>query len=115
MVSSGHGLQHHHVKKRKWGKGYGEYLDIKKWDKYLTPIIYFFGIFGQLMTVPQITKIWVYQSAAGVSLISWIAYLITAFFWLFYGIVHKSKPIIITYTIWILLQLMIVIGIVLYG
>lgn len=77
--------------------------------------IYVVGSFGLIMTIPQVTKIWIEKNASGVSAISWSAYLITAIFWLIYGIMHKEKPIIFTYSAWIVLEVAIVIGIILYG
>lgn len=77
--------------------------------------IYFVGAFGLIMTIPQLTKIWIGKNASGVSIISWSAYLITATFWLLYGIMHREKPIIFIYSGWILLDLAIILGIILYG
>lgn len=77
--------------------------------------IYGVGIFGPIMTIPQLTKIWVEKNAAGVSAISWSAYLLTAIFWLIYGIMHEEKPIIFTYSIWILMEAAIVLGTLIYG
>lgn len=67
------------------------------------------------MTIPQLTKIWVEKNASGVSAVSWGAYLVTAIFWLLYGILHKEKPIIFTYSAWIVLEILIVIGTITYG
>ncbi|MFW5746020.1 MAG: SemiSWEET family transporter [Nanoarchaeota archaeon] len=70
---------------------------------------------GPIMTIPQLCKIWVEKNAAGVSAVSWIAYLVTAFFWLTYGIMHKEKPIIFTYSGWIIIEVFIIIGTFVYG
>jgi len=77
--------------------------------------IYVIGVIGPIMTIPQVTNIWIEKNATGVSIISWTTYLLSAFFWVVYGIMHKDKPIIITYTAWIFLDLLIVIGIILYN
>lgn len=77
--------------------------------------IYVVGVLGPAMTIPQLFKIWVEKNAAGVSLLSWSAYLLCAVFWLIYGLMHKEKPIIVTYTLWIVLEILIVVGIILYG
>lgn len=108
------GLHHHHIRKRIHHK-YEEYPHPHKFKRFIDRAIYVVGIVGPLMTIPQIVKIWVYQNASGVSLASWIAFSITSSFWLMYGIVHKEKPIIITYALWVLLKISIVIGILLYG
>ena len=74
-------------------------------------IAYVAGFLAILMTIPQVAKIWMDQSAAGVSLITWFSYLILALVWIAYGIIHKAKPILITYTGYAILDLIILIGI----
>ncbi|MBW2999558.1 hypothetical protein KY339_02695 [Candidatus Woesearchaeota archaeon] len=114
MVHDSHGLHHFHKRKRIHVK-HEPYPHPKKWKRFIDKTIYAVGVFGPLMTIPQLTKIWIDKNAAGVSAISWGAYLITAIFWFIYGVAHKEKPIIVTYAIWIFLEIFIVIGAVLYG
>ena len=89
----------------------------KRLDKmlFIDRAVYFIGITGFIMTVPQITKIWVEQNASGVSIISWCAYLLSASTWLVYGIIHRRRQMIILYSIWILLEAIIIVGIAKYG
>lgn len=77
--------------------------------------IFFVGIAGPIMTIPQFTKIWIEKNAAGVSLTSWSAYAIISLCWLTYGIVHNEKPIIVTYASWFIIETCIVIGIIRFG
>ena len=77
--------------------------------------IYVVSVLGPLLTIPQVTKIWFNQTAEGVSVIAWSGFLVAAIFWLFYGMVHKEKPIIITNCLWIVLELFVVIGALKYG
>ena len=114
MVQETHGLHHFHKRKRIHFK-LEKYPSPEKLKGLLDKSIYAVALFGPIMTFPQIYKIWIEKNAAGVSAISWAAYLIGTFFWLFYGIVHKEKPIIFTNIIWGLLQLSIVIGTLIYG
>lgn len=72
-------------------------------------IIYIAVVIGPLLTLPQIYSIWV-QGEGGVSIISWVAYLIAAIIWLLYGVAHKDKPIIVVEAIWVLLDVLIIIG-----
>ena len=78
-------------------------------------LIYLGGILGPIVTIPQLIEIWLNKNASGVSVISWTAYLVGAIFWLFYGLVHKERPIIFTYGIWIIIDILIVIGAIIYG
>lgn len=108
------GMRHFH-KRRRILVTRKEYPHQDRLKRFIDKTIYFVVGFGILMTIPQITKIWVERTASGVSEISWIAYTISASFWLVYGIVHKDKPIIITNSIWIMLDILIIVGVVFYG
>ncbi len=112
MVTQDRGLHHFHRRKRIY-QGYEPYPHPDKWKNFMDKAIYFVGIFGPVMTLPQLKKIWLDNNTAGISAISWGAYTITSSFWLCYGIMHKEKPIIITSAIWIILDILIVIGVIL--
>lgn len=114
MVHSSKGIHHFHTRKRIHQK-HEPYPHPEKWKNLVDKFVYIVGGVGPIFTVPQITKIWIGQNAAGVSVIAWISYLIAALFWVAYGIMHKEKPIIFTYGIWVVLDLIIVIGAVIYG
>ena len=73
------------------------------------------GILGPILTIPQITNIWIDKNASGVSAIAWGAYMCMAVLWVIYGIMHKAKPLIIIYSIWIVLDAFIVLGTLIYG
>ncbi len=78
-------------------------------------LVYIVAIFGPFMTLPQVLTIWVEKNVAGVALTTWIAYIAIAVFWLIYGIMHKERPIIISNIVWIIVELAIVVGVVVYG
>lgn len=73
------------------------------------------GILQPLITLPQIIHIYSSQSAADVSLLTWIGYLIFGIIFLIYGIVFRLKPIWVGQIIWVTMQLITVIGIIIYG
>ena len=114
MIPGSKGLHHSHRRKRVHQLN-EKYPHPDKYKAFMDKAIYVVCIFGPIMTIPQLTKIWVYKNAQGISVISWFAYLITALFWLTYGIMHKEKPIIFTNSIWIILEIFIIIGTILYG
>ncbi|MFC1723194.1 SemiSWEET family sugar transporter [Nanoarchaeota archaeon] len=109
MVQHSHGMLHHHVKKR-----HEPYPHPEPVKRVVDKLVYLFAFLGPIMTLPQVWKIWSLKTAAGVSLLSWSWYLIAGGFWLAYGIMHKDKPIIITNVLYIILEIFIVIGIVVY-
>jgi uncharacterized protein with PQ loop repeat len=108
------GLHHFHRRKRIHER-HEPYPHPDKWKRFVDRAIYFMGAFGVVMTIPQGAKIWIGKDASGVSVISWSAYLIGAIFWLIYGVMHKEKPIIFTYSLWIVLYVIIVTGVIIYS
>lgn len=108
------GLHHFHKRKRIYQK-LEPYPHPDKLKRVIDKCIYIVTLFGLVMTIPQLTKIWLGKNAEGVSVISWTAYLFSAGFWMAYGVVHKEKPIIFSNLAWIILELFIIIGIVMYG
>jgi uncharacterized protein with PQ loop repeat len=114
MAHNGLGLHHFHTRKRIHQK-HEQYPHPDKWKRFMDKAVYAVGALGPLLTVPQLIKIWIDKNAAGVSVVSWSGFILYGFFWLAYGIMHKEKPIIFTYTLWIIFQAFIVIGAVIYG
>lgn len=74
--------------------------------------VYAAGILGVIAIIPQIIKIWV-QRDFGISITTWVGFLICALFWLFYGLVHKEKPIIFTNLAVIIADLLVIAGLLL--
>ena len=96
-----HGFGFHHLSKRKKR----EFVDIA---------FYLIGALMIILTIPQFTNIWILKQTTGVSILTWASYLIGAIAWFIYGIVHKQKPIMVLYSFWILLDLLIVLGLAIY-
>ena len=76
----------------------------------LNKFIYVFTIVGVMGNLPQLYKIWFERNTSGVSLLTWLGFFIGSLFWLFYGFVHKEKPIIYMNFLFATIQLFIVIG-----
>src|SRR5437667_4120304 len=62
------------------------------------------SIFTMVMTVPQVLTIWISHRAAGISMLSWGAYLFSAFVWLWYGFQKRDKNIYLPCIGWIMLD-----------
>jgi uncharacterized protein with PQ loop repeat len=73
------------------------------------------SVIQPLMTLPQIYQVFSTQSAQDVSLFTWLGYTILGSVLLVYGIVYRLKPIIFGQAIWTTLEIVMVIGILLYG
>ena len=73
------------------------------------------GIIGPFTVLPQIISIFSTKSATGVSFATWVLIFIVTFPWILYGIAHKEKSIIISFILWELVNLGVVIGVLMYG
>ena len=73
------------------------------------------SIFTMLMTVPQVLTIWVGHHAAGVSIVSWSAYLLSAILWFWYGLQKQDRNIYLPCVGWIGLDAAVIVGAVTYA
>ena len=73
------------------------------------------SVFTMLMTVPQVLTIWVGHKAAGVSVVSWGAYLLSAVLWFWYGFQKRDKNIYLPCVGWVGLDLAVIVGAVIYA
>jgi uncharacterized protein with PQ loop repeat len=73
------------------------------------------SLFTIVMTVPQIWTIWIHQQAAGVSVISWSAYLVSAVLWLWHGLRSGDMNIYLPCIAWIAADSAVIIGAIVYG
>ena len=73
------------------------------------------SVFTILMTVPQVWTIWVGQQAAGVSVLTWSAYLASALLWFWYGLRRRDRNIYLPCIGWIAADAAVIVGAVLYA
>ncbi len=81
----------------------------------MTRLLAAMSIFTMLMTIPQVLTIWVGHQAAGVSVWTWSAYLVSAVLWLWHGIRKRDKNIYLACVGWIVLDVAVIAGVVIYG
>jgi uncharacterized protein with PQ loop repeat len=84
-------------------------------DRVLRRILASMSIFTMLMTIPQVLTIWVGHQAAGVSILSWSAYLVSAVLWLWFGIQKRDKNIYLPCVVWITLDIAVIAGVLVYS
>jgi uncharacterized protein with PQ loop repeat len=73
------------------------------------------SIFTMVMTIPQVLTIWVGHQAAGVSMLSWSAYLASAVLWFWFGMRQRDKNIYLPCVGWIALDSAVIAGAIVYG
>ena len=67
------------------------------------------------MTAPQVWTIWANHQAAGVSVVSWSAYLLSAILWFWYGLQKRDKNIYLPCVGWVGLDTAVIAGAVIYS
>lgn len=77
--------------------------------------IYIASLAGPLTAMPQIYTIFSSQSAVGVSIWSWIMGLGFSAIWITYAVFYKIKPILIQQSLWTMIDLIIITGIMMYN
>ncbi len=82
---------------------------------FLDKLTFVVGVIGPFTVLPQIYSIFSSRSAAGVSLTTWVLIFIVTFPWILYGIAHKEKNIIVSFILWEMVNLAVVIGVLMYG
>ena len=77
----------------------------------LDRIVLVISVLYPLSAVPQIIVVFAGR-AQGVSIISWSIFLICAGFFLLYGIRRKVLPMIISNSLWVIMNILVIIGII---
>jgi len=106
-------IDHIHKRKRVHQK-LEKYPHPNKWIKFLDRFLIIVAVVGPLMVLPQILKIFMLKDAMGVSALSWGLFALFDIPWIIYGAVHKEKPIIIAYSLWLVTNLIVVVGALIY-
>lgn len=109
-----HGL-HHLLARKRVHQNLEQYPHPDKLKRFVDKLVYFVGVIGPVMLAPQVYKIYSSQDASSISLLSFSVFVLVNLTWLCYGILHKEKALIISYTLWAIMNSSVVVGTVLYG
>ncbi|MCB9798166.1 hypothetical protein H6758_00390 [Candidatus Nomurabacteria bacterium] len=106
----------HHIHKRKRiHQKHETYPHPNKVKRLLDFSIYAVGILLPFMVSLQAFKIWNEKNAESIALPTFVALTLGNILWVVYGLVHKEKPIVVTHTLFTLVNVAIVLGTILYG
>lgn len=86
------GLRHKHEQT----KSHAKHKNVK-YLIFLDKVTFIAGIVGPFTVLPQIYSIFRSHSANGVSLATWFLIFIVTLPWVFYGVAHKDKSIIVSF------------------
>jgi uncharacterized protein with PQ loop repeat len=73
------------------------------------------AVLHPLMAVPQVVQIYATQQTAGLSLFTWAAWLVLGLVFLTYGLAHKLGPYILMQVLWVIVDILVIVGILIYG
>lgn len=109
-------LSLHHLHKRKRIHQKNEtYPHPDSHKRFVDRLVYVAGIIVPFLTLQQSYLIHSTRNAEGVSLISFTGFACMNLIWLWYGMIHKEKPIIFMYLLLVAFNSSIVAGILMYG
>lgn len=91
-----------------------KYLNKKKDAALVDRLMSAAAVIHPLTAVPQVYTIYSTHDVAGVSIWTWLGFMALGLIFLAYGILHKIKPFILTQTLWFIVDLLVVVGVVLY-
>jgi uncharacterized protein with PQ loop repeat len=107
--------QGHHHHTHVLNEDVSKIIHSKRYVRLIDKMVWIVALGSPLITTSQVWQIYVNKSADDISLITWGAWNLFSFFWLAYGIAHRSKPIIINNILWIIIQSAVVTGKLIYG
>jgi|SRR3989338_2320101 len=84
------------------------------WKRYLDYLMYGVAFFAPFALVPQILQLYTTKSAEGLSLPTWLLFIVIHILWGTYGAVHNDKHILFASILMALFNGVIVIGVLLY-
>ena len=88
--------------------------DLAASGHWLRSAVRVFSFFTLAMTVPQVVAVWTEPEVRGVSVLSWMAYLVSAFLWLVYGLRRRDRTIYLPCIGWILLDVGVIVGVLMH-
>jgi uncharacterized protein with PQ loop repeat len=95
--------------------GLKKHVKVTPYIGFLDRLTFVAGVIGPFTVLPQIYSIFSTHSAQGVSLITWALIFIVTFPWILYGVAHKDKSIIVSFILWEVVNLAVVIGVLMYS
>lgn len=97
--------------------GHSHYFHLAKKDekRIISRVCSVFAVLMPLTTLPQIYLLFSSQNAAGLSLAMWILYSVGCIPFLLFGYIYKHKQLIILNILWLVVQIIMIIGIVMYS
>lgn len=105
---------HHRIHEQPKNAEKFQLIHSKKSVKILDRWVLAVGILAPLTTLPQVIQILQTHDASGVSILTWVLFVVMGLFWLAYGYAHEEKPIIVTNYLWIIVEVLVIVLTIIY-
>lgn len=97
------------------GRSHHFHITKKDEKRLINRVCSVFAVLMPLTTTPQIYLLYSTKNAAGLSLLMWILYTFGCIPFLIFGILYKHTQLIVLNVIWIIVQIIMIVGIVMYS
>jgi uncharacterized protein with PQ loop repeat len=97
--------RHHHV----------HHIHKKKTKDRYDYLVYFFTLATPMFELTQAVEIYSSKSALNVAVPMWVFFVISDIVWLGYAVKHKLLPLFVMYIFYLLVEISIIVGIILYS
>lgn len=91
------------------------HLTAKSELKSIDRVIAVAAVIYPLTGIPQVIELFWRHNAGGVSLVSWLGFAVFSAMFLIYALAHRLKPLIITQALWLVVDVLVVVGVIMYG
>jgi len=108
------GVRHISRRRIKFKNGKEPFERISVLKTALDVLMYPVAIMAPLALVPQVWQIYATHDASSLSMPTWAILVFFNMLWIFYGCVHRDKPIIITNIMFGFFNFLVVLGVILY-
>lgn len=97
--------------------GQSHHFHLKKKDekRLINRVCSVFAVLMPMTTIPQIYLLYSSKNAAGLSLAMWVLYTIGCIPFLLFGYIYKHRQIVVLNTLWLIVQVVMIVGILLYS
>lgn len=104
---------HLHLRKRTYGK-LQEYPHPRIGVRILDYVVIVAGFVGPLFSLPQVVTVWRDHATDGLSLTTWVSYVILSLISIIYALVHREKYLLVGDGLFLIVNTLVVLGILLY-
>lgn len=86
----------------------------KKEKRLVDRAAYVVSLLFPVFTIPQVIMLYSTKDSSGISLVTWLAYLVLSILFLIFVLVDKIRPLILAQIAWIFIEIAMIIGILIY-